>query len=64
MLIDRENIEISIRHRAELLGISRSSIYYQPGFYPTPTLTQVHIYDTLPNYSLPTRDQLWEDWMT
>ena len=30
MLIDKENREISLSHQVELLGISRSSIYYQP----------------------------------
>ena len=30
LLIDREHPEISMSHQAELLGISRSSIYYQP----------------------------------
>ena len=29
-LIDNMNIEISISHQAELLGISRSSFYYKP----------------------------------
>src|SRR3989337_2156243 len=29
-LIENTNIEISISHQAELLGISRSSIYYKP----------------------------------
>jgi len=29
-LIDNMNIEISISHQAEFLGISRSSIYYKP----------------------------------
>jgi putative transposase len=38
LLIDKENIEISIRHQTELLGISRSSIYYRPGL-----LSRTHI---------------------
>ena len=30
LLLDKENKEISLCHQAELLGVSRSSIYYQP----------------------------------
>ena len=30
LLIDKLNSELSISHQAELLGISRSSIYYEP----------------------------------
>jgi len=30
LLIDKSNSELSIRHQAELIGISRSSIYYEP----------------------------------
>ncbi len=30
LLIDRTNRELSISHQAELIGISRSSIYYEP----------------------------------
>ena len=30
LLIDKSNSELSISHQAELLGISRSSIYYEP----------------------------------
>src|SRR5665648_711094 len=30
LLIDKTNSETSISHQAELLGVSRSSIYYEP----------------------------------
>ena len=50
MLIDKENIEISICHKAELWGSPDRVFITSRDFYPTPTLTQVHIYDTLPNY--------------
>jgi putative transposase len=30
LLIDRRNREISISHQVDLLGISRSSVYYEP----------------------------------
>jgi len=30
LLIDKSNSELSIGHQADLLGISRSSIYYEP----------------------------------
>lgn len=30
LLIDKSNSELSISHQAELIGISRSSLYYEP----------------------------------
>ena len=34
LLLDKENTEISLSRQAELLGVSQSSIYYQPVIEP------------------------------
>ncbi len=44
LLIDRQSKTISIKRQAELLGVARSRIYYQPGVNPY-NLELMHLID-------------------